>query len=64
MVKLKSSNLSFPKIQQPKSKETQNTRENKQHKIEKAQKNSAINAPIWYNVNNDKNTTQKEHIAL
>lgn len=64
MGKIKKVTLSFPKIQHPKSKETQNTRENKQHKIEKAQKNSAINAPIWYNVNSNKNTIQKEHIAL
>ena len=27
-------------------------------------KNSAINAPIWHNVNNHKNKIQKEHIAL
>ena len=36
---------------------------NRQKNLKKRQKNSAISAPIWYNVNNDKNI-KKERIAL
>lgn len=55
--------LTFPKINSRILKKARRQEKNRHKKLEKRSKNSAIPAPIWYNVNSYKNIT-KERIAL